>query len=363
MVYYSIKRACFPAIILDLALQIVFLRQRGKEMNIKTDKVAVIGSGSWATAIAKILLENVGEINWFIRKEETIEAFQKYSHNPRYLRDVEFDTSRITFYSDINKITDESDILVLAIPSAFLPVILEGLKTDLSDKYILSGIKGIVSEENLLVVEYLNKHFSVPFDMMGVITGPCHAEEVALEKLSYLTIAGTDDERIEKFAQLVQSEYIFTTLSDDIWGTEYSSVLKNVVSIAAGIAHGLRYGDNFHAVLISRAIQEIKRFVDAVHPINRDIKSPAYLGDLLVTAYSQFSRNRMFGTMIGKGYSVKAAQWEMNMIAEGYYGAASIHKINQKYKVDMPISETVYEILYEGASCKKTFEKLTTKLA
>jgi glycerol-3-phosphate dehydrogenase (NAD(P)+) len=331
-------------------------------MNIKTDKVAVIGSGSWATALSKMLLENVGEINWFFRKTTTIEQFKKLEHNPRYLHSVEFDTSRINFYSNINNIIDNSDILVLAVPSAFLPVILGEIKTDISSKYILSGIKGIVSEENLLVVEYLNKYFNVPSELIGIITGPCHAEEVALEKLSYLTIAGMDEVRVAQFAQLVSSDYIFTTVSDDIWGTEYSSVLKNVMSIAAGIAHGLRYGDNFHAVLISRAIQEIKRFVDVVHPITRDIKAPAYLGDLLVTAYSQFSRNRMFGTMIGKGYSVKAAQLEMNMIAEGYYAARSTHLLNQNYNVEMPISEAVYKILYENASPAKTISELTPKL-
>ena len=206
-------------------------------MNIKTDKVAVIGSGSWATAISKMLLENVTDINWFFRKTTTIEQFKKHEHNPRYLREVEFDTSRINFYSNINTIIDESDILVLAVPSAFLPVIFGELKTDISNKYILSGIKGIVSAENLLVVEYLNKYFNVPLELMGIITGPCHAEEVALEKLSYLTIAGLEKERVEKFAQLVSGDYIFTTLSDDIWGTEYSSVLKNVISIAAGFAN------------------------------------------------------------------------------------------------------------------------------
>lgn len=331
-------------------------------MNIKTDKVAVIGSGSWATALSKILLENVGEINWFFRKPDIIETFRKYGNNPRYLRGIEFDTSRINFYSDINKIVEESDILVLAIPSAFLPCVFQHLKSDLSEKYILSGIKGIVSEENLLVVEYLHQHFNVPYDMVGVITGPCHAEEVAEEKLSYLTIAGIDEDRIASFAKLIESEFIFTTLSDDIWGTEYTAVLKNVISIAAGIAHGLRYGDNFHAALISRAIQEIKRFVDAVHPISRDIKSPAYLGDLLVTAYSQFSRNRQFGTMIGKGYSVNAAQWEMNMIAEGYYAAKSIHAINQQYQVNMPICDTVYEILYNDTSPIRAMARLSKKL-
>ncbi len=332
-------------------------------MNIKTNKVAVIGSGSWATAVAKMLLENVEHINWFFRKTETIEQFQKYKNNPRYLRSVEFDTDRITFYNDINKITEESDILVLAIPSAYLPIILKGLKTDISKKYILSGIKGIVSDENLLVVEYLHKCFNVPFEMMGVIAGPCHAEEVALERLSYLTIASLDQDKAESFAALIRCDYIHTNISDDIWGTEYTSVIKNIFAIASGISHGLRYGDNFHAVLISNAIQEMKRFVDTVHPITRDIKSSTYLGDLLVTAYSQFSRNRMFGTMIGKGYSVQTVKIEMNMVAEGYFAARSIYEINKKYKVDMPISEAVYRILYENVSPKWEMLRLTEKLS
>lgn len=332
-------------------------------MNSKSNKVAVIGSGSWATAISKMLLENVSRINWFFRKKDTVEQFEKVKHNPRYLRSVEFDTSRINFYNDINKIIEESDILVIAIPSAFLPTILENLKTDLSQKYILSGIKGIVSEENLLVVEYLNKYFNVPFEMMGVLAGPCHAEEVALEKLSYLTVASLDENKAAKFAELIKSDYIFTSVSDDIWGTEYASVIKNIIAIAAGITHGLRYGDNFHAVLISNAIQEIKRFVDTVHPITRDIKSSAYLGDLLVTGYSQFSRNRQFGTMIGKGYSVKTAQLDMNMVAEGFFAARSIYEINTKYKVDMPISDAVYKILYEGVLPKKEIAQLTEKLS
>ncbi len=331
-------------------------------MNIKTNKVAVIGSGSWATAVSKMLLENVEHINWFFRKQETVEQFEKFKHNPRYLRSVEFDTDRISFYNDINKITEESDILVLAIPSAYLPIILEGLKTDISKKYILSGIKGIVSDENLLVVEYLNQHFNVPFEMMGVIAGPCHAEEVALERLSYLTIASLDEEKAASFAGLIKSDYIFTNVSDDIWGTEYTSVIKNIIAIASGIFHGLRYGDNFQAVLISNAIQEMKRFVDTVHPITRDIKSSTYLGDLLVTAYSQFSRNRMFGTMIGKGYSVQTVKIDMNMVAEGYYAARSIYEINKIHKVDMPISEAVYRILYENISPKWEMLRLTEKL-
>ncbi|HSO86483.1 MAG TPA: NAD(P)H-dependent glycerol-3-phosphate dehydrogenase [Draconibacterium sp.] len=332
-------------------------------MNIKKNKVAVIGSGSWATALAKILLENVKHINWFMRKPETTENFEKTGHNPRYLQNVEFDTNRITFYNDIDEITRESDILVLAIPSAYIPSVVGNLKTDISKKYILSGIKGIVSDENLLIVQYLNKHFSVAFENIGVIAGPCHAEEVALERLSYLTIACLDETKAGIFAHLIQCDYIKTMVSDDIWGTEYASVLKNIIAIASGICHGLRYGDNFQAVLISNAIQEIKRFVDTVHPITRDIKSSAYLGDLLVTAYSQFSRNRTFGMMIGKGYPVKAAKLELNMVAEGYYSSKCIYEINKNYNVEMPISEAVYKILYENASPKKEISLLTEKLS
>lgn len=332
-------------------------------MNTKSKRVAIIGSGSWATAIAKMVLENVKHINWFMRKPETTEQFEKTGHNPRYLQNVEFDTNRITFYNDIDEITNDSGILIFAVPSAYLPVILGNLKTDISKKYILSGIKGVVSEENLLVVQYFNRFFNVPFENMGVIAGPCHAEEVALERLSYLTVACTDEKKAEKFASLISCDYIKTTLSDDIWGTEYSSVLKNIIAIASGICHGLRYGDNFQAVLVANAIQEIKRFVDTVHPIDRDIKSSAYLGDLLVTAYSQFSRNRTFGMMIGKGYPVKAAKLELNMVAEGYYSSKSIFEINKTHQVQMPISEAVYKILYENASPKKEIALLTEKLS
>jgi glycerol-3-phosphate dehydrogenase (NAD(P)+) len=333
------------------------------EMNIKTDKIGVIGSGSWATAIAKILLENVENINWFFRKQETIRSFKELKSNPRYLQSVEFDVSRIHFYNDINRIINHSDILVLAVPSAFLPQILGKVKADLSKKYILSGIKGIVSKENLLVVEYLNKYFSVPLGSVGVIAGPCHAEEVALEKLSYLTIASLDEKKAANFSRLVRCDYIFSSVSDDIWGTEYSSVIKNIIAIGAGIAHGLRYGDNFQAALVSNAIREIKRFVDTVHPISRDIKDSAYLGDLMVTVYSQFSRNRLFGTMIGKGYSIRNAFLDMNMVAEGYFASRSIHEINQKYNVPMPISEAVYKILYEKALPKREMTQLTLRLS
>lgn len=328
----------------------------------KNNKVAVIGSGSWATALSKILLENLPTINWFMRSDENIEQFRQYKHNPGYLRGVEFDTSRIHFTSDINSIASECDTLAIAIPSAFLKETMSSLTTDISSKFLVSGIKGLIPDERMMIGEYFHKTYGVPYESIGILAGPCHAEEVALERLSYLTVACTDDTNAQEFAKLLQCNYIRPKTTDDIWGTEYSSVIKNVIAIASGIVHGLMYGDNFQAVLISNAIREIKRFVDTVHPITRDIKSSVYLGDLLVTAYSQFSRNRTFGNMIGKGYAVRTAQLEMQMIAEGYYSARSIREINEKYGVDMPICEAVYQILFMNQPPKKEILKLTDKL-
>ncbi len=330
----------------------------------KIPKIAVIGGGSWPTAIVKMLCNNMDAVNWWLRSQETIDYIRKYHHNPNYISSVEFDISKLHLNASLEEIIRDSDILILAIPSAFLHQSMKGLKKDaLQDKIIFSAIKGIVPEYNLIVGEYVNQEFGVPFSNIGVITGPCHAEEVALEKLSYLTIASQNSEKALFVASKLACRYIKTTVSDDIYGTEFSAVLKNVFAIASGIYHGLGYGDNFQAVLISNALQEIKRFVDKVHPIDRDIKDSAYLGDLLVTAYSQFSRNRTFGAMIGKGYSVKNAQLEMSMIAEGYYGAKCIFEINKKYAVSMPITEAVYRVLYEKKSPAIEMRLLTDKLS
>ncbi|MFP4023467.1 MAG: NAD(P)H-dependent glycerol-3-phosphate dehydrogenase [Thiohalospira sp.] len=325
-------------------------------------KIAVLGGGSWATAIIKMLLENTGDINWYMRSKEKIDFIKQHKHNNFYLSSVSLDTSKIELFSVLSKAVKNADILIFAIPSAFLKSALENLNIDISGKTIVSAIKGIVPDENLIIGEFFNQHYKVPFKNFAVISGPCHAEEVAFERLSYLTIASQNLKIARQVADLLTTHYIKTSISDDIYGTEYSAVLKNVFAIAAGICHGLGYGDNFNAVLIANAIQEIKRFVDAVHPIKRDIKGSAYLGDLMVTAYSQFSRNRTFGNMIGKGYSVKSAQLEMNMIAEGYYAVKSIIEINKKYMVNMPITEAVYNILYEKISPAIEIKLLTENL-
>jgi glycerol-3-phosphate dehydrogenase (NAD(P)+) len=333
-------------------------------MEVKKLKIAMIGSGSWATALAKLLLNNVATLNWFIRKEEDITYFKTYKANPRYLTSVELPVANISFYTNLKECIVQSDYIILAVPSAFIHDTLSGLtQVDLKDKIVFSAIKGIVPQHNLIVGEYLNTIYKVSISNIGVITGPCHAEEVALEKLSYLTLACQTTAYAAQLSNALNCRYLKSTTSDDIYGTEFSAVLKNVIAVAGGICHGLGYGDNFLAVLVSNAIQEIKRFVDVVHPIDRDIKASAYLGDLLVTAYSQFSRNRTFGTMIGKGYSVKNAQLEMNMIAEGYYAVKCVYEINKTHQVNMPITTAVYNIIYGNASPAKEIQALSEQLA
>jgi glycerol-3-phosphate dehydrogenase (NAD(P)+) len=313
-------------------------------------KIAIMGGGSWATAIAKMFLAQEESINWYMRRDDRIADFKRLGHNPAYLTSVKFDVKRINFYTNINDIVKNSDTLVFATPSPYLKSHLKKLRTKLKDKFIITAIKGIVPDDNLIVSDYFIKHFGVPSENIAVLAGPCHAEEVAMERLSYLTLACPDMDKAKVFARQLACSYIKTSVSDDIIGIEYSSVLKNVYAIAAGICSGLKYGDNFQAVLISNAIQEMRRFLDTVHPINRSVDESVYLGDLLVTSYSNFSRNRTFGTMIGKGYSVKSAQIEMEMVAEGYYGTKCIKEINKHYHVNMPILDAVYNILYERIS-------------
>jgi glycerol-3-phosphate dehydrogenase (NAD(P)+) len=326
----------------------------------KSPVIAIIGSGSWATALAKLFLNNTKHINWFIRKQEDVDYIKTYKNNPRYLGSIEFNTDNISFYTSLADCAKNSDCLILAIPSAFLHDSFSGLdQQTFKNKIIFSAIKGIVPQHNLIIGEYLNKIYAVPLSHIGVITGPCHAEEVALEKLSYLTIASINNDYAKIVSDLLNCRYIKSSVSDDIYGTEYSAVLKNVIAVAGGICHGLGYGDNFLAVLVSNAIQEINRFVNAVHPINRDINASAYLGDLLVTAYSQFSRNRMFGTMLGKGYSVKQAQLEMNMVAEGYYAVKCVFEINKTYQVNMPITTAVYKIIYQNSDVRREIAELS----
>ena len=327
-------------------------------------KYAVFGAGSWATAIVKMLCENLDEVGWYMRSVYTKEHLLKEQHNPNYLSSVEFRTEQLKLSNDINDMANYADVLIFVIPSAFIHSELEKLTTDISNKIIVSAVKGIIPETGLLVGEHFHDVYKIPFENIAVIAGPCHAEEVALERLSYLTISCNDAVKAQNIADALSSDYIKTKISDDIIGVEYSVMLKNIYAIAAGIAHGLGYGDNFQSVLMSNAIREMKRFIKKMHKMKRNINNSAYLGDLLVTGYSVFSRNRMFGNMIGKGYTVKSAQMEMNMVAEGYYATKSAFLLNEKNvkKTQLPIIKAVYEILYEGKNPKKVFKRLTEQL-
>ena len=327
-------------------------------------KFAVLGGGSWATAIVKMLTENLTKVTWYMRNEDAVEHIRTQKHNPNYLSSVEFNPVQLDLTTKLDYAVENNDVLIFAIPSAFLNPELKKLTTSLKDKIIFSAIKGIVPETGLIVGEHFHNIHKIPFENIGVITGPCHAEEVALERLSYLTIACADHEKAELVANNLKSNYIKTKISDDIIGTEYAAMLKNIYAIAAGIYHGLGYGDNFQSVLMSNSIREMKRYIKRVHKMKRNINNSAYLGDLLVTGYSTFSRNRMFGNMIGKGYTVKSAQMEMSMVAEGYYATKSAYELKAKFKskVRTPIIDAVYDVLYQGKNAKKTFAALTNKI-
>lgn len=323
--------------------------------------VAIIGSGSWATALAKIIMHNVPDINWHIRRQEVIDEFVEIRRNPNHLEWAYFDVSRIHFSADINAVIEESDLIVLAIPSPYIKQSLNEIIVDMSQKFVISAVKGMIPDENLLVTEYMHQYFHIPKENLGVIAGPCHAEEIALERLSYLTVGCKDIVKAREWSKLFDTPYVRTTPSNDVEGLEYASVMKNIYAIAAGICKSLHYGDNFLAVLLTNAMHEMIRFAKAKSDIPRDITDSGYLGDVLVTAYSNFSRNRQFGQMIGMGYSVKAAQTEMEMVAEGYYGTKAIWLANQNTHVELPIVEAVYQILYNRKSAKNIIKELTKR--
>lgn len=320
--------------------------------------IAVMGGGSWATALAKLLLQYCPSITWYMRRDDRIEDFKRLGHNPAYLTDVEFDISRIDFSSDINYVCNKADTLLLVMPSPYFKEHVDKITANIAGKNIISAVKGIVPDTNELITDYMARVFGTSLDRTLVVSGPCHAEEVALDRPSYLTIGCENQKLAETFADCLRGKHTYAITSTDVDGIEYASVLKNVYAIAAGIVHGMKTGDNFCAVLISNAIREMERFLDAVSPRPRHICDSVYLGDLLVTGYSRFSRNHNFGSMIGKGYSVKAARMEMEQTAEGYYGAKCIWDINQRYGIDMPILNAVYSILYRGASASRVFKTM-----
>lgn len=327
-------------------------------------RIGIIGSGSWGTALAKIVLEHEESINWYFRFGETVRQFKRFGHNPTYLTTQMFDTTRINFFTDIPSIIEASDTLILVTPSPYIKNTLQKAKEgSLAEKFVLNAIKGIITDDYMIISDYLKEEYGVPEEQIGVISGPTHAEEVALDRLSYLTVACSNSDRAEKLSEVMTNDHVFCKVSNDVAGIEYGSVLKNIYSIAAGISQGLRLGDNFQAVLLANASDEMQRFLKKALKQNRNITDSVYLGDLLVTAYSRYSRNRTFGTLLGKGYSVKQAQSEMEMVSEGYFGAKCIHEVNKKFGVELHIAETIYNILYERADAVESFASLSLKLS
>ena len=326
-------------------------------------KYAMIGSGSWATALVKLLLNHQESIWWYMRSQANIDNIRENHHSRAYLQSVLLDPNRLKMSTNLNEVIEEADVLVFAVPSAYFLETMKKFTGSLENKFIISAIKGFVDEKNLTIAEYFNQVHNIPFGRIGVISGPCHAEEVSMERLSYLTLSSKHIEIARALCEVFACSYIKTTPGTDIYGVEYAAALKNIYAVAAGICHGLGYGDNFMAVLMTNAFRELADFIDATHKDEgRKITSSAYLGDLLVTGYSQFSRNRTFGSMIGKGYSVKSAQIEMNMVAEGYYASKCIHEINKEFRIDMPIAEAVYLILYENRYPAYVIKQLTEDL-
>ena len=324
--------------------------------------MAVLGGGSWATALVKLLTENKRNVLWYMRNKEAILHLEKWGRNPNYLSSTQLKKRRLTLSYDLNEIVKKADLILLCIPAAFIASELKSLKLSIAGKIVISAVKGVVPETLQIVGDYLHSEWKLPYDHIAVIAGPSHAEEIALEKLSYLTIACQDSKKAEFIASLLKTKYVRTKISNDIFGTEYAAMLKNIYAIAAGIAHGLSYGDNFQSVLMSNAIREMKRYIRNVHKIKRNINNSAYLGDLLVTGYSVFSRNRTFGNLIGKGYTVMAAQAEMNMVAEGYYATKSAKLLGINFKTRTPIIDAVYATFYENKSPSKVFLRLSKKL-
>lgn len=333
------------------------------EYKIGTDaRCAVIGYGSWATALVGLLAANGRQVGWYVRNPEVLASLRDEGRNPRYLSDLEFDPSTLRPSDDLDEVVRDADVVILATPSAYLKDFLAPLTLPLKDKFIVSAIKGIVPGDYQTVVEYIHDHYGLSYKQLGLFTGPSHAEEVSRGKLSYLTVVCTDPENARLIGSRFAGGNIRLSYSTDLYGIEYAAILKNIYALAVGIAVGLGYGDNFLAVLISNSAMEMDRFLEQSYPAPRNTHASAYLGDLLVTCYSVYSRNRRLGLLIGHGCTVKSALNEMTMVAEGYFAADCIRHINLRHGVEMPIAEMVHEVLYNGASARKLMQELTSKL-
>lgn len=323
-------------------------------------KCAVVGYGSWATAIVKTLTTNRHHINWLVLNEDILQSLDLRGRNSKYLPWCDIDKEYFTASSDINAVVEDADIVIMAMPSAFMKKFLEPLTVDLSNKIVVSVVKGIIPGDYLTIVEHIHRYYNVPMKNLCVVTGPSHAEEVAQGRLSYLTVAAEDSATAESVRDILENDYFRCSVSNDVLGVEGAAIMKNVYALAVGMAVGLRFGDNFLAVLIAGCASEMKRFLDeSVAIADRDINISAYMGDLLVTCYSPLSRNRRLGTLLGKGCSVKSALNEMTMVAEGYYAAECIRRSSMRRNIEMPIADMVWEVLYNNASARDAMQALT----
>ncbi len=325
-------------------------------------KCAVIGHGSWATAIVSLLVKNEKEVWWYVRNEEVLESLLTEGCNPKYLNDVHFDTNRIRPSNDINEVVSNAKIIIMASPSAFLKDFLESLTVSLENKFVVSAIKGIIPGDYKTVVEYLHDRYDLTYKQIGIISGPSHAEEVGSEKLSYLAVVCTDSDNSKVIGAKISTKYLRISYSQDLYGVEYAAILKNIYALAVGIATGLAYGDNFRAVLVAKCAKEMTDFLNGSYPAERNTLNPEYIGDLLVTCYSPYSRNRRLGLLVGRGITVKSALNEMTMIAEGYYAVDCIKHINFTHKVEMPIVDAVYDIFYNRAPARRKIKELANQL-
>ena len=324
--------------------------------------IGVLGAGSWGTALVKMLSENCDKIFWYSRNDIQIKEIIKTKKNPKYLKDLEIDTDKISISSDLNFIIDNSDILIIAIPSPYIEKSLNEHKTALANKIIFSGSKGVIPESHLVITEHLHKEYNIPYKNLGILSGPTHAEEIAKGKLSYLTVGSSNDEISKYLSKKLFSPYVHTSLSNDVIGIEYAATLKNIYSILVGISFGLGYGDNFISVLISHCTKEMINFIKSIDNVKREFSHSAYIGDLLVTTYSRHSRNRTFGEMIGEELPVKKAISKMSMIVEGYYATKNAYEISKSKNMNFEIIKVVHEILYNNKNAELELKLLAEKL-
>lgn len=325
----------------------------------KESHCAVIGHGSMATAMMKVLSMNETSVDWYIHNPEVLESLTTEGHNCRYLPDVEFDTSRIHFSDDLNEVIRRSDIIFLITPAIYLKNYLSDLEVSLKDKFIISAIKGIVPEDNLLVTNYLKKQYGLCDEQLAFMSGPTHAEEVSHNRLTHLTISCTNLDNARRIGEKIKTNFLKLSYSQEVEYLEFISVLKNIYAVVVGMAFGLGYGDNFIAVLVANCAKEMHQVLDVSFTASNVDKIPSsFMGDLLVSCYSIHGRNRRLGVLIGRGNSVKSSLNEMTMVAEGYFASDYFQYLTPEQRQQMPIAELAYQVMHKGLLARKAMKKI-----